>query len=413
MSINRKPTWRHPTQSDLLNTRFHRFTITASSFFSNGGDFMRSFLALALGCVLVAGCGGSGGSTSGSASTFSPTTSNGTGTGSSGATSSTSTSDRLLTTRFPVARWYNESSLAFLGQVAIACQGQESFEVAYTAGFNRVYIESQGAQNQTFVNNGVLELDGTTYSLRRTIQLGSVNTMSIAVTPDDSKLYIGVQTFPITNHSQDLVDVVDVPSGKIIKTITMSTNSRTQQMAADKSGHVYVVSDDGNGSAHATIVRINTTDDSVAYTTQLGSTYPQFFDNVAVSADQSTINFNSFSNAFAVDAASGTVLATVPLNGSPFGDDDAKTGSAFYVYTQTAPTGTLTTYDPRTLTVKHAVTVNPNLANNSVSAGSSGLIYVNREATDASWHIDAVDPATGSVVQSVPEPDGAVLVNAQ
>ena len=308
-------------------------------------------------------------------------------------------SDRLLTTRLPVMRWYNESSLAQLGQVAIACQGEQDFEVAYTPGFDRVYLEAQGEPSQTFVDNTVLELDGGTFSLRRTIQVGGVNTMSIAVTPDDSKLYVGAQTLPLSNSSQDLIDVIDVPSGKIIKTITMSTSSSSQQMAADKSGHVYVVSDDANhaSAGHATVVRINTSDDSVAYMTELGPNN-RFFYNVAISTDQSTVNFISFTNAYAIDAASGAVLASVPLNGSPHGDDDAKSGSAFYVFTQSAPTGTFTTYDPRTLTV---------------SAGSSGLIYVAREANDASWHLDAVNPTTGTVVQTVPEPDGAPLVNAQ
>lgn len=393
---------------------------------------MRSHLIVALACVLITGCGG-GGSSSGGTSPLLPTGPNGI-TGSGGPSPAppngppsngggNASALRLLIGGAAFVQWNSQSTLGVLGTIGFSCPTALNVIFAMTPDLNRVYAVGGGRSN-TIANKGVIEFDGSNFSVRRTIRVGSVDTISVAVTPDDSKLYVMTNTVLPQPPGKDSVEVIDVASGAVIKTIQLPTSSAFAQMAVDHSGaHVYVYADNNSnfvsGGGPPTLMRINTSDDSLAYSIAIpNATIIDLFlqGALSVTADDQTVNLSATiltipnqNRVFAIEAASGSIVASSDAFMGIL--DAAKTGSTLYVV-EAATGHQVLTVDPRTLAVQKMVSFTGIFDVLTAAAGSSGDVFIGGD-TNAKGIIEAVDPSTGNVLQSASVPTEIFQVFAQ
>ncbi len=381
---------------------------------------MRAYLALALVCACITGCSGAG-STTGGSSSLAPSGPAGSTSG-SGSTASQrifTLGPQTLSSYAPFIAWFSESPLSFLNDVAFSCpQPAVLFSVGYTPDFNHVYVVGN-AEGFAVINNTVLQFNGTTYSQGPPISLGAVNGKAVAVTPDNSKLYVAVQSAvsnPVVGPPPDLVYVVDVASGKIVKTISLTTSSGTQLMAIASTGSsVYLLSDDAlhhNNNAQDVLTRINTSDDSVAYQLR-ATTLP--VEGMRISRDDSTLDMIvNGQYIYAVDAASGSTVATyaIPSQYAAQALDESKTSPDVYVATNVAH-NVLMTLDSRSLMLKNTVPINTGLNLSYIAAASSGLVYLDVQPAGTTSVIEAVDPKSGATVGSISKNVGANGIFAQ
>lgn len=380
---------------------------------------MRAYLALAVACVFIVGCGGT--------ASVPPARSNDNLSATS--TNTATATQQLLVGTFNFTAWYDQSPLALLGRGAYGRSTPNDIRFASTPTFNRVYVAFPQPTND--VNNDVLEFDGTTHAVRRVMPVGPYGTNAIAVMPDDSRLYIGVDTLNVPS-TLNTVHVVDVATGKLLTRVPLPIRSGHIWMAADPSGaHVYVLTPNEFGPG--VLTQIDTATNTLGYNSARfpsGLSMESFGDELTVTSDDRTVNFASVvigghgnaDTVFAVDAASGSIIATIAtLSGTEYFPAlvDSKTTSALYVVKSVSPQRTgslpvisLLTLNPRTLAAERQVPLSGIRQVMSIAAASSGHVFLNAQLLSKAWVIEAVDPTSGKVLTSIAAPQ-AVNIYAQ
>jgi YVTN family beta-propeller protein len=258
--------------------------------------------------------------------------------------------------------------------------GVQPAGVAVSADGSKVYVANQGTGK---IPGSVSVIDSATNTATATIPLGLTGPGALAVTPDDSKVY-----------------VTDTRGVSVIAT---ATNAVTGTILVAGPGNL-AVSPDGNtvyvtGSSGVSVID--------AATNTVIATIPVGGGALAVTPDGSKVYLTSSGGVSVIATASNTVIATIPVDGG--GLAVTPDGSKVYIITGhiASGAGTVSVIDTATNTVTATIPVGPEPTAVAVTPDSS-KVYV-ADFSDSVWVIDTTTNTVANTIYVFEFPVGVAI----
>lgn len=240
----------------------------------------------------------------------------------------------------------NTDTNAVIGTINL---GSTPLAVAVNDATNttRIYVTASGGTEGLFV------IDTCDNSVIAVIPID--NPLSVAVTPDQSKIYV-------THSPPGEVVVVDANTNTIITTISVGVGA--DGLAITSSGKAYVA-----GSQDDTIYVIDTATDTVI-TTIPAASIPE---GVAVNPSGTRAYVTNFgaNSVSVIDTTSDTIIATIPVGIRPLGI--VVTPDGLFAYVANSNSSTVSVIDLTSNTVIVNVLVSPAL----IEVGLNDFVTIN------------------------------------